>query len=129
MPGLELFSSSSPSTANTIVEVSAASSSVPPSASVESKEPEHSNEVVAVPRGLAGPAAYYNPRLDPKNFLEGPLSWNPATRLRQMLARPGIVVSTSPTRLYAFVHIELILPRVPSGRSGHLRRHQRTLRA
>jgi hypothetical protein len=38
-------------------------------------------------------AVYYNPRLDPKNFLEGPLSANPATRLRQMLARPGIVVS------------------------------------
>ena len=36
---------------------------------------------------------YYNPRLDPKNYLEGPLSLNPATRLRQMLARPGIVVS------------------------------------
>jgi hypothetical protein len=31
--------------------------------------------------------------LDPKNYLEGPLSVNPATRLRQMLARPGIVVS------------------------------------
>ena len=39
------------------------------------------------------PGVYYNPRLDPKNFLEGPLSPNPATRLRQMLARPGIVVS------------------------------------
>lgn len=39
--------------------------------------------------------AYYNARLDPKNFLEGPLSWDPATRLRQMLARPGIVVRTS----------------------------------
>lgn len=36
---------------------------------------------------------YYNSRLDPKNYLEGPLSDNPATRLRQMLARPGIVVS------------------------------------
>jgi hypothetical protein len=36
---------------------------------------------------------YYNSRLDPKNYLEGPLSWNPPTRLRQMLARPGIVVS------------------------------------
>lgn len=35
---------------------------------------------------------YYNPRLDPKNYLHGPLSPNPATRLRQMLARPGIVV-------------------------------------
>lgn len=38
---------------------------------------------------------YYNPRLDPKNFLDGPLSLNPATRLRQMLARPGIVVRSS----------------------------------
>ncbi|KAK7464381.1 hypothetical protein VKT23_006548 [Stygiomarasmius scandens] len=38
-------------------------------------------------------SVYYNPRLDPKNFLEGPLSSNPATRLRQMLARPGIVVA------------------------------------
>jgi hypothetical protein len=36
---------------------------------------------------------YYNPRLDPANFLEGPLSTNPATCLRQMLARPGIIVS------------------------------------
>ena len=39
---------------------------------------------------------YYNPRLDPKNYLNGPLSWNPATRLRQMLARPGIIVSLIP---------------------------------
>ena len=42
-------------------------------------------------------AVYYNPRLDPKNYLEGPLSHNPATRLRQMLARPGIVVSAAST--------------------------------
>ncbi|KAL0578926.1 hypothetical protein V5O48_003074 [Marasmius crinis-equi] len=39
------------------------------------------------------PGVYYNSRLDPKNFLEGPLSPNPSTRLRQMLARPGIVVA------------------------------------
>lgn len=37
--------------------------------------------------------AYYNAHLDPKNYLDGPLSSNPATRLRQMLARPGIVVA------------------------------------
>ena len=37
-------------------------------------------------------SVYYNARLDSKNYLEGPLSWDPATRLRQMLARPGIVV-------------------------------------
>jgi hypothetical protein len=41
------------------------------------------------------PSVYYNARLDPKNYLEGPLSWDPATRLRQMLARPGIVVRNS----------------------------------
>lgn len=39
---------------------------------------------------------YYNPRLDPKNYMQGPLSDNAATRLRQMLARPGIVVSDDP---------------------------------
>ncbi|KAF7321808.1 2,3-dimethylmalate lyase [Mycena kentingensis (nom. inval.)] len=37
--------------------------------------------------------AYYNARLDPKNYLDGPLSTNAATRLRQMLARPGIVTA------------------------------------
>lgn len=36
---------------------------------------------------------YYNPRLDPANFIDGPFSTNPATRLRQMLARPGIIVA------------------------------------
>ena len=45
-------------------------------------------------------SVYYNPRLDPKNFLEGPLSLDPATRLRQMLARPGIVVSPSRRSLF-----------------------------
>ncbi|RDX49320.1 Phosphoenolpyruvate/pyruvate domain-containing protein [Polyporus arcularius HHB13444] len=92
MPGLDLFSSSAPSATTTIVEVPVAEVSVP-RPEVEVKEPTTSNQVVAVPRGLAPPAPYYNPRLDPKNFLEGPLSWNPATRLRQMLARPGIVVA------------------------------------
>ena len=38
---------------------------------------------------------YYNPRLNPKNYLEGALSPNPATRLRQLLARPGIIVGHS----------------------------------
>ncbi|KAI0688163.1 Phosphoenolpyruvate/pyruvate domain-containing protein [Cerioporus squamosus] len=92
MPGLDLFSSSTPSTTSTVVQVPVANVSAPVP-EVETKEPAHSIEVVAVPRSLAPPAPYYNPRLDPKNFLEGPLSWNPATRLRQMLARPGIVVA------------------------------------
>ncbi|KAI0312565.1 oxaloacetate acetylhydrolase [Amylostereum chailletii] len=47
----------------------------------------------SAPEPAPAPSVYYNPRLDPKNFLEGPLSYNPATRLRQMLARPGIVVA------------------------------------
>jgi hypothetical protein len=37
-------------------------------------------------------APYYNARLDPSNYMDGPLSTNPATRLRQLLARPGIIV-------------------------------------
>ncbi|KAJ7668712.1 Pyruvate/Phosphoenolpyruvate kinase-like domain-containing protein [Mycena polygramma] len=36
---------------------------------------------------------YYNARLDPSNYLDGPLSTNPATRLRQLLARPGIITA------------------------------------
>ncbi|KAG6920222.1 hypothetical protein DXG01_004991 [Tephrocybe rancida] len=40
---------------------------------------------------------YYNARLNPANYLDGPLSSNPATRLRQMLARPGIVLLASVT--------------------------------
>jgi hypothetical protein len=53
---------------------------------------------------------YYNPRLDPQNYLDGPLSWNPATRLRQMLARPGIIVSLI-TRTLFWTHI-LPIPRL-----------------
>jgi len=39
------------------------------------------------------PEVYYNARLDPKNYMEGPLSPIASTRLRQMLARPGIIVA------------------------------------
>ena len=94
MPGLDLFSSTTPSTASTVVEVPVADAPAPVP-EVEMKDSAPSTEVAAVPRSLAPPAPYYNPRLDPKNSLEGPLSWNPATRLRQMLARPGIVVCVS----------------------------------
>lgn len=52
-----------------------------------SSQPHHSGNI------LNEVEVYSNARLDPKNFLDGPLSSNPATRLRQMLARPGIVVS------------------------------------
>ncbi|KAG6883347.1 hypothetical protein C0993_006662 [Termitomyces sp. T159_Od127] len=46
-----------------------------------------------IPGSPSDAETYYNARLDPVNYLEGPLSSNPATRLRQMLARPGIVVA------------------------------------
>ncbi|KAI0090707.1 Pyruvate/Phosphoenolpyruvate kinase-like domain-containing protein [Irpex rosettiformis] len=82
MPGLELFGSSeSTAPAPTIVEVPVASSA----SSVHSVESDEE-----APRN---PGAYYNARLDPKNYLDGPLSLNASTRLRQMLARPGIVVA------------------------------------
>ncbi|KAJ7125169.1 Phosphoenolpyruvate/pyruvate domain-containing protein [Mycena epipterygia] len=42
---------------------------------------------------MRNPARYYNARLDPSNYMEGPLSTNPATRLRQLLARPGIITA------------------------------------
>jgi len=73
MPGLDLFTND-----NDIVTSSEIASEIPIS-SVENIA-DH---------------VYYNPRLDARNYLEGPLSYNPATRLRQMLARPGIVVSYS----------------------------------
>jgi hypothetical protein len=54
---------------------------------------------------------YYNSRLDPKNYLDGPLSWNPATRLRQMLARPGIIVSPITRTLFIRTQV-LPIPRL-----------------
>ncbi|KAL0953943.1 hypothetical protein HGRIS_005105 [Hohenbuehelia grisea] len=62
-----------------------------PAPSYSSSAPSVSAASVDAPTTDAG--HYYNPRLDPKNYLEGDLSPNPATRLRQMLARPGIVVA------------------------------------
>lgn len=83
MPGLELFGSSASAAApaSTVVELPS------PTSSFQSFEMDQDE----TPRN---PNVYYNPRLDPKNYLEGPLSLDAATRLRQMLARPGIVVST-----------------------------------
>ncbi|KAJ6593422.1 Pyruvate/Phosphoenolpyruvate kinase-like domain-containing protein [Mycena capillaripes] len=45
------------------------------------------------PNARNSTSCYYNSRLEPRNYLDGPLSSNPATRLRQMLARPGIIVA------------------------------------
>lgn len=70
------------------------------------------------------PTKYYNARLDPKNYLEGPLSTNPATRLRQMLARPGIVVSLNHFALSAY----RLIGQCHVDRPRYLRRYQRPLR-
>lgn len=59
----------------------------------KAEAPAADNTTETSPVETPRPGVYYNARLDPKNYLEGPLSHDPATRLRQMLARPGIVVS------------------------------------
>lgn len=85
MPGLEFFSKRS--------EPEARQSAI--SVDVEANGNSHVNgfsQSIDTP-SPQDPDVYYNARLDPKNFLDGPLSWNPSTRLRQMLARPGIVVA------------------------------------
>jgi len=79
-PGLDFFKSSEATDAP--VQISA---DTEPEANGASESP--------APEVTSRPDVYYNPRLDPKNFLEGDLSVDAATRLRQMLARPGIVVS------------------------------------
>ncbi|KAI0318011.1 Pyruvate/Phosphoenolpyruvate kinase-like domain-containing protein [Amylostereum chailletii] len=69
-----------------------ASTHIPFSVFSRSASPALSAAETAVPSSFKD-GAYHNPRLDPKNYLSGELSWNPATRLRQMLARPGIVIA------------------------------------
>ncbi|KAH0829086.1 Phosphoenolpyruvate/pyruvate domain-containing protein [Lanmaoa asiatica] len=84
MPGLDFYKTPEPIVATVTVAV--------PETPIE----ESSRATVVATPAPEVPlkaGAYYNPRLDPKNFLEGPLSWDPATRLRQMLARPGIVIA------------------------------------
>ncbi|CAL1711462.1 unnamed protein product [Somion occarium] len=81
MPGLDLYGSAPEAIpASQTINIPHHSADTPPDSPIESQEEPKPN-------------VYYNARLDPKNFLEGPLSHNPATRLRQLLARPGIVVA------------------------------------
>lgn len=88
MPGLDFYKTPEPSSASALVTI----------VTVPETPIEESNRaaIIATPSPAAPlkTGVYYNPRLDPENFLDGPLSWDPATRLRQMLARPGIVVRT-----------------------------------
>ncbi|KAG1746352.1 phosphoenolpyruvate pyruvate domain-containing protein [Suillus lakei] len=80
-PGLDFFKSSE-SSDTPVVQISA------------DAEPEVNDTYKSpAPQVAPKPGVYYNARLDPKNFLEGELSLDAATRLRQMLARPGIVIA------------------------------------
>ncbi|KAG1802926.1 phosphoenolpyruvate pyruvate domain-containing protein [Suillus plorans] len=79
-PGLDFFKSSDSSEA--------------PVVQVSPDEPEDKGTSQSpAPQAARKADVYYNPRLDPENFLEGELSPDAATRLRQMLARPGIVIA------------------------------------
>ncbi|KAG2104026.1 phosphoenolpyruvate pyruvate domain-containing protein [Suillus discolor] len=80
-PGLGFFKSSGSSEAP-VVQVS-------PDAESEDKGSSQSTTSQTTRKA----DVYYNPRLDPENFLEGELSPDAATRLRQLLARPGIVIA------------------------------------
>ncbi|KAI0795097.1 Pyruvate/Phosphoenolpyruvate kinase-like domain-containing protein [Abortiporus biennis] len=83
MPGLDFYSSS---------ESTAVVEPVTPIEEVADPLPAVTETKEEVPRPLRSDV-YYNARLDPKNYLEGPLSDVASTRLRQMLARPGIVIA------------------------------------
>ncbi len=87
MPGLDYFRTEPVVVVEPAPEPATPTDSAP--ASPTSPSSPNLYESIETPRK---PDIYYNPRFDPKNYLEGPLSHNPSTRLRQMLARPGIVV-------------------------------------
>ncbi|KAG2751699.1 phosphoenolpyruvate pyruvate domain-containing protein [Suillus brevipes Sb2] len=80
-PGLDFFKSSDSSDVP-VVQISA-----------DAEHEDISISKSAAPEVTPRAGVYYNSRLDPKNFLEGELSFDAATRLRQMLARPGIVIA------------------------------------
>lgn len=80
-PGLDFFKSSDSSDVP-VVQISA-----------DAEHEDISVSKSAAPEVTPRAGVYYNSRLDPKNFLEGELSFDAATRLRQMLARPGIVIA------------------------------------
>lgn len=89
-PGLDYYRSPEPTEAP-VVQVVAVDRSSTESSSTDSDSADC--RLTLSPERPLRPGVYYNSRLDPKNFLDGPLSYDPATRLRQMLARPGIVIA------------------------------------
>jgi hypothetical protein len=91
MPGFDLYKNEQTAPAPTVVELPPQATPAPEPAQIAVNGTESASD--GIPAAPAQSEWYYNARLDPKNFLEGELSHNPATRLRQLLARPGIVVA------------------------------------
>jgi hypothetical protein len=92
-------------------------SMAPPDTTQQNRK-EHTRTIELIPKPLSQ-EAYFNERLAPENYRSGLLSSNPATRLRQMLARPGIVVRFSARSLSLISMIIFI-----KGCTWNLRRHQ-----
>ncbi|KIM59257.1 hypothetical protein SCLCIDRAFT_1217808 [Scleroderma citrinum Foug A] len=84
-----VFAQRPPLTPSSSSDSLSSSTTLSSSDSLESK----GAQLIPSPERVLTPGVYYNSRFDPENFLDGPLSYDPATRLRQMLARPGIVVA------------------------------------
>ena len=91
-----VFAQRPPLTPSSSSDSLSSSTTLSSSDSLESK----GAQLIPSPERVLTPGVYYNSRFDPENFLDGPLSYDPATRLRQMLARPGIVV-----RIYIFSRV------------------------
>lgn len=92
MPGLDFYAyETKEAPITTKVEILPASAEHLRSNVVENDDSGSDSEPASV-MDTRDPEVYYNARLDPKNYTEGPLSPVASTRLRQMLARPGIIV-------------------------------------
>jgi hypothetical protein len=96
MPGFDLFKNEQTAPAPSVVELPPQAAPAPEPAQIQDPKIEVNGTEISsngIPPAPPQSDWYSNARLDPKNFLEGELSHNPATRLRQLLARPGIVVA------------------------------------
>ncbi|KAL4064266.1 Pyruvate/Phosphoenolpyruvate kinase-like domain-containing protein [Scleroderma yunnanense] len=92
-PGLDYYFKSSQSTEAPVARVVFADRHLTDASSSSDSIASKDVQLVPSPGRPLTPGVYYNARFDPENFRDGPLSFDPATRLRQLLARPGIVIA------------------------------------
>ncbi len=119
MPGLDFYAyEAKEAPITTKVEILPASTEHLHSNVVVENDDSGSDSEPASVMDIRDPEVYYNARLDPKNYTEGPLSPIASTRLRQMLARPGIIVRQGELKLPNYTSDVVILI---EGRSGNLR--------